>query len=133
MTNYVTMMGLLLVVALIPAIALLRRSPKLPLVWTGLVLLALTAIFDNLIVGAGIVGYDDELILGIRVPIAPIEDFGYAIAAVLLVPALWRWNWRLAPREATTASSGSSTATSSTAPTSPARDDAPSTPSEDVE
>ncbi len=122
MSNYVTLAGLMLGLILLGTFAVLRRMPKRPLLWTGLVLIALTAVFDNLIVGAGIVGYDDSLTLGIRVPIAPIEDFAYAIGAALLVPALWEWNWRLAPREATTP----------TAPTTAARDDAPSTPSEDA-
>ncbi len=53
------------------------------------VLLQLTLIFDNLIVGFGIVGYDASKLLGILMPVAPIEDFGYAILATLLVPAIW--------------------------------------------
>ncbi len=60
-----------------------------PLLWTAAVLVALTLAFDNLIVGVGIVDYDDALILGLRVPTAPIEDFAYALAAVLIMPALW--------------------------------------------
>ena len=56
---------------------------------TGLAILALSATFDNLIVGAGIVGYDPKAILGIRIPIAPLEDLAYAAIAALLVPAIW--------------------------------------------
>ena len=53
-------------------------------------MLVLTAIFDNLIVGAGIVAYDATKLLGINVGIVPIEDFAYTIVAVLLVPAIWK-------------------------------------------
>ena len=52
-------------------------------------LLALTAIFDNVLVGTGIVGYDPTLISGARIGVAPLEDFAYAIAALVLLPSLW--------------------------------------------
>ncbi len=55
------------------------------------VLLVMTAIFDNFIVGTGIVAYDPELISGVRIGYAPIEDFFYALAAVILIPSLWNW------------------------------------------
>ncbi|MDO8106303.1 lycopene cyclase domain-containing protein [Isoptericola sp. b441] len=55
-----------------------------------LVLVALTAVFDNVIVAAGIVGYDPARTLGVRLGVAPVEDFAYAVAAALLLPALWR-------------------------------------------
>ncbi len=51
---------------------------------TGVLVIA-TAIFDNLIVGTGIVAYDESLILGIKIGYAPIEDFAYALAAPLLI------------------------------------------------
>lgn len=58
--------------------------------WTTLiVLLILTAIFDSIIVAAGIVGYNPQKILGTYLGFAPIEDFFYAILAVIIVPALW--------------------------------------------
>lgn len=53
-------------------------------------ILVLTAVFDSLIVWSGIVAYDSTKILGLRVGVAPIEDFFYAIAAILIVPALWK-------------------------------------------
>ena len=52
-------------------------------------MLILTAVFDNVLVATGIVGYDPRLISGVLVGVAPIEDFAYAIAAVVLLPALW--------------------------------------------
>ena len=53
------------------------------------VLLVLTAIFDNVIVGLGIVGYDEAKISGVLVGVAPLEDFAYTVAAVFALPALW--------------------------------------------
>lgn len=49
------------------------------------VLVIATAIFDNVIVGTGIVAYDESLILGFKIGFAPIEDFAYALAAPLLI------------------------------------------------
>lgn len=54
-----------------------------------LIMLLLTAVFDNLIIMAGIVAYDPATILGWYIGRAPIEDFAYAIAAVYLMPAIW--------------------------------------------
>ena len=51
--------------------------------------LLLTAIFDNVIVGAGIVAYDPEHISGVLIGLAPIEDFAYAVVAAVALPALW--------------------------------------------
>jgi lycopene cyclase domain-containing protein len=48
-----------------------------------------TAVFDNLIIAAGLVAYDDSLNLGIRIGLAPIEDFLYAIAAVMVTASFW--------------------------------------------
>jgi lycopene cyclase domain-containing protein len=52
-------------------------------------LLATTAVFDNLIIGAGLVAYDESRILGLYIGLAPIEDFLYAIVAVMLAASLW--------------------------------------------
>ena len=78
-------------VALVAAAAVVsRRRPR----WTAValaavVLLVITAVFDNVMIGVGLVGYDENLISGAFVGIAPLEDFAYAIAAVVLLPALW--------------------------------------------
>ncbi len=49
----------------------------------------LTAVFDNVLVGLGIVGYDETRISGVRLGVAPIEDFAYAVAAAVGLPSLW--------------------------------------------
>ena len=53
------------------------------------VLMVLTAVFDNVMIAAGLFDYGDQSLLGIRVGLAPIEDFSYPLAAVLFMPALW--------------------------------------------
>jgi len=58
------------------------------------ILLLLTLIFDNMIVGFGIVTYNPENMLGIRLWYAPIEDFFYAIAAPILVKSLMSYGNR---------------------------------------
>ncbi len=79
------------VVALVALAAVLaRRAPRWRAVGlTAVVLLALTAVFDNVLVATGIVGYDQARIGGVLIGVAPIEDFAYAIAAVVLLPSLW--------------------------------------------
>ncbi|WP_423920387.1 lycopene cyclase domain-containing protein [Frigoribacterium sp. 2-23] len=53
------------------------------------VLLVMTAVFDNIMIGVGLVGYDESRISGVFVGIAPLEDFAYAIAALALLPSVW--------------------------------------------
>lgn len=55
----------------------------------GIVLLVLTAVFDTVMIGAGLFGYADGTRLGPTIGLAPIEDFAYPIVAVLLVPGVW--------------------------------------------
>lgn len=49
----------------------------------------LTAVFDNAIIGAGIVAYDESTLTGIMVGLAPIEDFFYTLAGAILIPVVW--------------------------------------------
>ena len=52
--------------------------------------LILTSIFDNILTALPIVTYIPNHILGLHIGTVPVEDFAYAIAAVILVPALNR-------------------------------------------
>lgn len=52
-------------------------------------LLLMTLVFDNLIILAGIVAYDESLISGIKLGIAPIEDFSYTLVGLVLIPLTW--------------------------------------------
>jgi lycopene cyclase domain-containing protein len=67
-----------------------RRGP----VWasvglTASLLVLLTALFDNIMIGVGLVGYSARLIGGAFIGMAPFEDFAYPIAAAVLLPAVW--------------------------------------------
>ena len=77
------------VAAIAVALFFARGTNARSILVTGLVLLATTALGDSLIVGSGIVAYDPTKILGLRVGFAPVEDFAYAIVAVVLVPVIW--------------------------------------------
>jgi len=78
-------------VAAVAVVAVLsKRGPRWASV--GLVLgvvLLMTAVFDNVMIGVGLVGYDEAKISGAFIGVAPLEDFAYAIAAVVLLPSLW--------------------------------------------
>jgi lycopene cyclase domain-containing protein len=74
--------------------AMLTRRGGRGVRWTavalaGLGLTALTAVFDNLMIGARLFEYAPALISGARVGLAPLEDFGYPLAAVVALPPLW--------------------------------------------
>lgn len=92
MTTYLLLdAAFLAVVALVAVLAVVaRRAPRWRAVGLAAVPLpVLTAVFDNVLVGTGIVGYDPDLISGIRLGVAPIEDFAYTLAALVLLPSLW--------------------------------------------
>jgi lycopene cyclase domain-containing protein len=61
------------------------RMPWSAMGVTLLATLALTAVFDNVIIGVGLVAYDESLISGLKIGIAPIEDFAYTVSVVVIV------------------------------------------------
>ena len=86
----------LAVVAMVAVAALVQvrrgRRVGLPVLSVLLplgIVLVMTAVFDNVMIGVGLVGYDRDLISGAFIGIAPLEDFAYAVAAVVLLPSLW--------------------------------------------
>ena len=86
--------SIFVLIVLIPVIIIcLRLLPKKvsrrAILKTGIILLLLTAIFDSMIVGLGIVSYNPQYILGIAIGFAPIEDFAYTVAAVLIMVTMW--------------------------------------------
>lgn len=98
MTYWLLNLPFLAVAGLVAAAAVLARHSPL---WravglAAIALLVMTAVFDNVLVATGIVGYDATRISGALVGVAPLEDFAYAIAAVVLLPSLWSL---LGPRE----------------------------------
>jgi len=92
----------LLVAALVLAVAVLRAPDRaelvrrwwLPVTAAGVLLAVLTAVFDNLMIGAGLMTYDDAHLSGARVGLVPLEDFAYPLAGLLLLPALWLFTRR---------------------------------------
>lgn len=87
MTYFV--MNLFFLVPLFVIGLLMRKQlPWRAIFWATGALLLITAVFDNLIIGTGIVAYDEELISGIKIGLAPIEDFSYSLAGPLLITIL---------------------------------------------
>ena len=66
-----------------------RKSPWRTICFTMLWMLLVTLVFDNIIIGLEIVGYDKTKISGILLGLAPIEDFAYTVVAVLAVSIIW--------------------------------------------
>jgi lycopene cyclase domain-containing protein len=102
--TYWALNAIFLAVALVVALAAAvtrRRSARpgaagargggrpVALLVTAAVLLVVSVVFDNVMIGIGLVGYNRDLISGAFLGIAPLEDFAYVIGAVLLLPALW--------------------------------------------
>ncbi len=81
----------LAIAAVVALVALLtRRAPRwLAVLLAAGILLILTAVFDNVMIAIGLVGYDSALISGVFIGRAPVEDFAYTIAAVVLLPSVW--------------------------------------------
>ncbi|WP_022878904.1 lycopene cyclase domain-containing protein [Microbacterium sp. B19] len=55
----------------------------------ALVLVVLTAVFDNIMIAVGLFSYPPQHLSGIRIGLAPLEDFAYPVCAAFLVPALF--------------------------------------------
>ena len=51
----------------------------------------LTAVFDSVMIGMELFHYDASHILGVKIGLAPIEDFAYPLAGVVALPGLWMW------------------------------------------
>jgi small toxic polypeptide LdrA/B/C/D len=89
----IAFLALATVVALV-ARRVARRTGRPVAGWRALALAAvalllLTAVFDNVMIASGLFTYADGQISGARIGLAPVEDFSYPLAAVILLPALW--------------------------------------------
>jgi lycopene cyclase domain-containing protein len=80
-----------LVPIVVLAIALRKYIWKTGTLWTALLVFTATAIFDNYIIASGVVAYQESATSGVKIGLAPIEDFGYAIAAILGLPAIFEF------------------------------------------
>ncbi|MBD8000192.1 MULTISPECIES: lycopene cyclase domain-containing protein [Oerskovia] len=90
MTNIVLNLVVIALVAVV-TVWTLRRHRAGPLLWTAAVMVVLTLVFDTIMIAVGLYTYAPDKILGIYLAGAPLEDFAYPLAAVLLLPAVWTW------------------------------------------
>lgn len=68
-----------------------RTKPDSRFLVSLAIVLGMTAVFDSLIIASGIVGYNHSTLLGWYIGRAPIEDFAYAVVAVILTATLWEY------------------------------------------
>ncbi|MDI2098860.1 lycopene cyclase domain-containing protein [Ruicaihuangia caeni] len=88
--------GFLALSLVVLAVALISsgRGPAIVARWwrpwllSMVALLLLTAVFDNVMIWAGLFDYEWSQTAGVRVLLAPVEDFAYPVAALLLLPGL---------------------------------------------
>jgi lycopene cyclase domain-containing protein len=82
-----------LAVGIVAATRVAHRTPhRHPFARMGIaliVVLLMTAVFDNIMIAIGLFGYNPDAISGAFLGLAPLEDFAYAVAAVVLLPGLW--------------------------------------------
>ena len=55
------------------------------------IVLAFQLLFNAILTGRGVVRYNPDAILGLRVASAPVEDLGFGFALVLMTLSLWVW------------------------------------------
>ncbi|WP_435746465.1 lycopene cyclase domain-containing protein [Microbacterium sp. PMB16] len=91
--TYLQLSACFLAIAALVALVLAaasRRRPNLTAVGvTILILFALTAVFDTVMIATGLFHYSPDHLVGVHIGLAPIEDFAYPLAGALLLPALW--------------------------------------------
>lgn len=56
------------------------------------IVLVFQLLSNGVLTGRGVVRYDPETILGLRIAYAPVEDLLFGFALVLITLALWTWN-----------------------------------------
>lgn len=96
MTPYPVLALALVAVAVVVRVVLgvrARRAghpiPLAPTVIALVVLLALTILFDNLMIAAGLMRYAPDAMSGLLIGLVPLEDLSYPVATAILLPALW--------------------------------------------
>jgi lycopene cyclase domain-containing protein len=83
--NYLALNAIFLGALALLTIPVFKQLPWRAIGLATVALLVITAIFDNVIIGLGIVAYDESKISGIKIGLAPIEDFAYSLAAPVLI------------------------------------------------
>lgn len=97
--TYLVLNSIFLGALAILSIPVFKQLPWRAIFLATLALLVITAVFDNVIIGIGIVAYDPQLISGLKIGLAPIEDFAYSLAAPLLISLAMQYikvfKWKL--------------------------------------
>ncbi|MFB8892893.1 MULTISPECIES: lycopene cyclase domain-containing protein [Microbacterium] len=91
MTYPLIVIPFVLVTVVVTAMSARRPRFAARMAWcsvAAVVLLLLTAVFDNVMIAAGLFTYPEEHLSGIRIGLAPLEDFAYPLCAAFLVPAV---------------------------------------------
>jgi lycopene cyclase domain-containing protein len=92
--TYAGLAAVFLVPAALTALAAARLA-RPPRAWwwstltVALALMALTAVFDSVMIATDLFRYDTDALLGLRVALVPVEDFAWPLVAALALPALW--------------------------------------------
>lgn len=83
------LIGPLLITAL--AVVLHRPGRRWWAVTGGTIaaLLVMTVVFDSLMIAVDLFRFEESLLLGWRIGLAPVEDLAWPLAAGLLLPSLW--------------------------------------------
>ncbi|MYM19384.1 lycopene cyclase domain-containing protein [Brevibacterium sp. 5221] len=87
--------GLINLAFLLPAAALVTAALRAgALRWraaaaAAALLVALTIVFDNLMIAVGLMVYADAHASGLRIGLMPLEDLAYTVLAAAALPALW--------------------------------------------
>ena len=93
--SYATMALFFLAGAAVVAVLCLLPAWPPSVRWRGVVglvaitLAVLTAVFDSVMIAADLFRYDETTLSGVRVLLAPVEDFAWPLAAAVLLPSLW--------------------------------------------
>jgi lycopene cyclase domain-containing protein len=96
MTYLLIDMVFVVVASVVLGLALLRAPDRgrlvrrwwLPALASGIVLLALTVVFDNAMIAVGLMTYATRTVSGARVGLVPVEDLAYPVAGLLLLSGL---------------------------------------------
>ncbi len=88
MATYIVL-NVMVLLAIWVLLAQWLHKPSRAWVFTLSVIVTLTLVFDNLLIWMDMFSYASDKILGYYILFAPVEDFFYALVAVILIPALW--------------------------------------------
>jgi lycopene cyclase domain-containing protein len=95
--SYLGLVGIAVVLAAVPLALAVRSwaargvlgSVLVSLGFALVVLCVLTVVFDSVMIDADLFRYGTGSLTGLRLWRAPIEDLGYPLVAVMLLPAVW--------------------------------------------